>query len=192
MSHFSEQPRPTMRRKSSAQNLLSSFKSSASSAPVNIASSSTSSSSGVPYSPPNGNTPVSTTPLAREWDAQSMHSDGLGGAGSPALPQGTSVEYLRDLVQKRIITLTYIRNIHEGCVHFLRVSSVQEVTPPSTQAKSLVPYYTHNSCRARKGVQQRGHEKTVFHFPDFGLLRTLITAQNVSFRHPRSITLQSP
>lgn len=107
-----------MRRKSSAQNLLSSFKSSASSAPVNIASSSAASSSGVPYSPPNGNTPVSTTPLAREWDAQSMHSDGLGGAGSPALTQGTSVEYLRDLVQKRIITLTYIRNIHEGRSHW--------------------------------------------------------------------------
>jgi hypothetical protein len=35
---------------------------------------------------------------------------------SPQLGQGMSVEYLRELVQKRMITLTYIRNIHEGCV----------------------------------------------------------------------------
>lgn len=50
-------------------------------------------------------------------DVQSLHSDTVAamGAGSPALGPGTSVEYLRDLVQKRIITLTYIRNIHEGC-----------------------------------------------------------------------------
>ena len=57
--------------------------------------------------------------MNREWDVQSMHSDAisgttLGGAVSPQLGQGTSAEYLRDLVQKRIITLTYIRNIHEG------------------------------------------------------------------------------
>jgi hypothetical protein len=48
-----------------------------------------------------------------------MHSEVIGsavGGASPAVPQGMSVEYLRDLVQKRIITLTYIRNIHEGCV----------------------------------------------------------------------------
>jgi hypothetical protein len=35
-----------------------------------------------------------------------------GGGGSP----GATVEYLRDLVQKRIITLTYTRNVHDGCV----------------------------------------------------------------------------
>ena len=28
--------------------------------------------------------------------------------------QGTSADYLRDMVQKRIITLTYMRNVHEG------------------------------------------------------------------------------
>lgn len=38
----------------------------------------------------------------------------MGGAVSPQLGQGLSVEYLRELVQKRILTLTYIRNIHEG------------------------------------------------------------------------------
>ena len=35
-----------------------------------------------------------------------------GGGGCP----GATVEYLRDLVQKRIITLTYMRNAHDGCV----------------------------------------------------------------------------
>ena len=63
----------------------------------------------------------------REWDAQSQHADspspfpplqagGVPGGGSP----GATVEYLRDLVQKRIITLTYMRNVHDGCVCFFR------------------------------------------------------------------------
>lgn len=57
----------------------------------------------------------------REWDAQSLHADaqgpfppltagGVPGGSSP----GATVEYLRDLVQKRIITLTYMRNVHDG------------------------------------------------------------------------------
>lgn len=63
------------------------------------------------------------TPMTREWDAQSLHADsaspffppvgaGSGSSGSP----GATVEYLRDLVQKRIITLTYMRNVHDGYV----------------------------------------------------------------------------
>ena len=117
---FSDQPpqRPTMRRKSSAQNLLSSFKSSSSGSTtpqsLNPAFSSVTSLS---FSSTTSST--ATTPQTREWDAQSLHSDtvgsSMGGAQSPSLPApGTSVEYLRDLVQKRIITLTYIRQIHEG------------------------------------------------------------------------------
>jgi hypothetical protein len=54
----------------------------------------------------------------REWDAQIQHADSpspfpppVAGVGSP----GATVEYLRDLVQKRIITLTYMRNVHDGC-----------------------------------------------------------------------------
>jgi hypothetical protein len=87
---------------------------------------------------------AATTP--REWDSQSLYTDSttaaaaaaavgatlstpgmflppvggnggvpgapVGGSGSP----GATVEYLRDLVQKRIITLTYTRNVHDGCV----------------------------------------------------------------------------
>jgi hypothetical protein len=85
-----------MRRKSSAQNLLASFKAS----PGNVPS-----------------TPTVFTPVPKEFsDTQSLYSDTttLNNPQGPAAPQGTSVEYLRDLVQKRIITLTYLRNIHEG------------------------------------------------------------------------------
>lgn len=124
MSQFAAEPqRPTMRRKSSAQNLLSSFKSASSSAgPSSSAAqqqapSSISSQTTLVYQPQSAvaSTPTASTPMAREWDAQSLHSDTVA-ASTPAISQGTSVEYLRDLVQKRIITLTYVRNIHEGCV----------------------------------------------------------------------------
>lgn len=119
MSQFAvEQQRPAMRRKSSAQNLLSSFKpsgtSSGSSGTPSIAQSTISSTNTLVYPPPSsivGSTPVATTPLAREWDSTSLYSDT---APPSTLAQGTSVEYLRDLVQKRIITLNYIRDIHEG------------------------------------------------------------------------------
>ncbi|KAJ7273079.1 hypothetical protein C8J57DRAFT_265783 [Mycena rebaudengoi] len=90
--------RPQMRRKSSAQNLLSSFKN-----PPGTG--------GVPQ------TPTPQTPLPKEFDVQSMYSD-TATVNNPPTTQGTSVEYLRDLVQKRIITLTYVRNIHEGRSHW--------------------------------------------------------------------------
>ncbi|KDR81854.1 hypothetical protein GALMADRAFT_221725 [Galerina marginata CBS 339.88] len=130
MSTFSvDQPRPTMRRKSSAQNLLSSFKTAPSSSssippPLNLASNSTHLSFSAAATP----TPTATTPLAREWDAQSLHSDtvssSLAGAQSPPLGQGTSIEYLGGLVQKRIISLTYIRNIHEGRSHWFHTIQI--------------------------------------------------------------------
>lgn len=126
MSHFSvdQAPRPTMRRKSSAQNLLSSFKSNTP-APLTLGPGGLSTATGISFAAAGGaSTPTASTPMTREWDAQSLHSDTiagstLGGVGSPQMGQGTSVEYLRDLVQKRVITLTYIRNIHEGCVNLL-------------------------------------------------------------------------
>ncbi|KZT20280.1 hypothetical protein NEOLEDRAFT_1123008 [Neolentinus lepideus HHB14362 ss-1] len=122
--------RPSMRRKSSAQNLLSSFKSNGGSSssnplpppPPNPISISTSAVPPANHSYGSG-TPTTSTPVSREWDVQSLTSDGLPSAagainGSPALGTGTSVEYLRDLVQKRIITLTYMRNVHDGRSHW--------------------------------------------------------------------------
>ncbi|PPR03953.1 hypothetical protein CVT26_001158 [Gymnopilus dilepis] len=132
MSTFSTEQRPTMRRKSSAQNLLSSFKSTPSSSasavppPLNLGSTSAMNSTQLSFAAVA--TPTATTPLAREWDAQSLHSDtvasSMAGAQSPPLNQGTSVEYLRDLIQKRIITLTYIRSIHEGRSHWFHTIQI--------------------------------------------------------------------
>ncbi|THH10003.1 hypothetical protein EW145_g1622 [Phellinidium pouzarii] len=126
------QSRPSMRRKSSAQTLLNTFKSSANNPPPTAPASQLSMQ--IPPTVINSghggaSTPVSTT--QREWDTQSMKSDsvssstplGQGNAnGSPALIQGTSVESLRDLVTKRMITLTYLRNVHEGSAALSRRS----------------------------------------------------------------------
>lgn len=115
---MSDIPRPAVRRKSSAQNLLSSFKPPASSP---TPGGSISSATGAAYAAAVQTPSASVTP-GREWDGQSVHSDTLSSTatlvanGTSAIAQGTSVEYLRDLVQKRIITLTYMRNVHEGCV----------------------------------------------------------------------------
>ncbi|KAG1748894.1 uncharacterized protein EDB91DRAFT_1111282 [Suillus paluster] len=118
---MTESSRPSMRRKSSAQNLLSSFKppnGSVNTATVGSISSATS----VAYT--SVSTPTTIAASGREWDGQSVHSDTLSssatlvGNGTPVIAQGTSVEYLRDLVQKRIITLTYMRNVHEGRSHW--------------------------------------------------------------------------
>ncbi|KAF7359242.1 hypothetical protein MSAN_01266400 [Mycena sanguinolenta] len=87
-----------MRRKSSAQNLLA-FKSPNPPGTTTIPS-----------------TPTASTPMNKEFETQSLYSDTTT-LNNPQ-PQGTSVEYLRDLVQKRIITLTYLRNIHEGRSHW--------------------------------------------------------------------------
>ena len=112
---MSDMPRPTMRRKSSAQNLLSSFKTPAGSG------GSISAATGAAYAAA-AQAQSAGAPQSREWDVQSLHSDSLSSSatlvanGTPVIPQSTSVDYLRDLVQKRIITLTYMRNVHEGYV----------------------------------------------------------------------------
>ncbi|TDL27637.1 hypothetical protein BD410DRAFT_782770 [Rickenella mellea] len=125
-------PRSSMRRKSSAQNLLHGFKANPPGGPsaglqptggtIVMQIPSAAMTSGMSA---GGSTPIATTPMSREWDAQSMHSDSVASSsatlvnGSPALPaQGTSVEYLRDLVTKRMITLTYLRNVYEGRSHW--------------------------------------------------------------------------
>jgi hypothetical protein len=110
-----------MRRKSSAQNLLSSFKSNSSQSQSSaVMSPVVSTPVTALYTPLSG----SSTPLTREWDAQSLQSEAISLSSNAVHPntnggqmvQGTSVEYLRDLVQKRMITITYMRNVHEGCV----------------------------------------------------------------------------
>lgn len=122
MSHHSTDQRPIMKRKNSAQHLLTSFKSTTNASnssippPLNLAATSSINATSLSFA--SVATPTVTTPIPRDWDAQSLHSETVGsaltGAQSPPLGQGTSVEYLRELVQKRITTLTYIRNIHEG------------------------------------------------------------------------------
>ncbi|THV07973.1 hypothetical protein K435DRAFT_642484 [Dendrothele bispora CBS 962.96] len=106
--------KPQMRRKSSAQNLLATFnpKQSQPPPPLNM------SSAAAAYSgPPVAQTPTASTPLTWEVDTQSIHNDTTG-SSTPALGQHPNDEYLRDLIQKRILTLTYIRNIHEGRSHW--------------------------------------------------------------------------
>ncbi|KAJ3485864.1 hypothetical protein NLJ89_g11860 [Agrocybe chaxingu] len=114
-----------MRRKSSAQNLLSFGKQGPPSIPppLNLAASGASNSTTLSFG--SAITPTATTPLIRDnWDAQSLHSDSFGptgalaGAQSPPLGEVTTVQSMRALMQKRIITLTYIRNIHEGRSHW--------------------------------------------------------------------------
>lgn len=154
-----ERDRPGMRRKSSAQNLLSSFKSNNTSQPQGQTTSggSISSPPGIPaYASAGIPTPTATvfnpgSFVSRE-DAQSLHSDStlVNGAG-PALSTGTSVEYLRDLVQKRIITLTYMRNVHEGRV-FQEYACTLKCTNEGLQPKSLVPYHNDDKSRPRSSL----------------------------------------
>ncbi|KAI0692209.1 hypothetical protein BC835DRAFT_1278059 [Cytidiella melzeri] len=103
-----------MRRKSSAQNLLSSFKSPAATQGAQSAN---------PPTPALPHTAL-PTPMAREWDAQSLYSDAVPAVNGATTPQGTSVEILRELVKKRIITLTYLRNVHEGRSHWFHTIMV--------------------------------------------------------------------
>ncbi|KAF7294695.1 hypothetical protein MIND_01006700 [Mycena indigotica] len=84
--------RPQMRRKSSAQNLLSSFKTAQGAMAVPA-------------------TPTISTP--KEFDSVSLYSDTTT-LNNPTNAQGTSVEYLRDIIHKRMVTLTYMRSVHQG------------------------------------------------------------------------------
>lgn len=110
---------PTMRRKSSASNLLTTFNKTSTS----------------PASPPPVRDPAPAVPDS--WDAQSIFSDtsaGTGAAGTisssagllnaagpvpaaAALGPGTSVEALQHVVQRRLQVLTMLKSCHEGCVH---------------------------------------------------------------------------
>ncbi|KAH9970414.1 hypothetical protein BGW80DRAFT_1330529 [Lactifluus volemus] len=63
-----------------------------------------------------------------------MHVDAIdpllppfGTSPGPGSSPGATVEYLRDLVQKRIITLTYMRNVHDGRSHWFHTIIVLRV-----------------------------------------------------------------
>ncbi|CAE6519889.1 unnamed protein product [Rhizoctonia solani] len=107
---------PTIRRKSSASNLLTFNKG-----------------TGTPASPPPVRDPAPAVP--ESWDAQSMLSDASGGTGAagtiasstaPLNPgsstpttaaapgTGTSVEALQHIVQRRLQVLTMLKSSHEG------------------------------------------------------------------------------
>jgi len=113
--------RPSMRRKSSAQNLLSSFKSPTQSSQA-YQSGTVSSATSIQYV--SAVTAAQNTGLPKDWEVQSLQSESA--ASSSTLPvaangaavQGTTVEILREVVRKRIITLTYLRNVHEGRSHW--------------------------------------------------------------------------
>ena len=102
--------RPSMRRKSSAQNLLNSFK------PSGQGTGTVSSATGVQFAQ------IAAAAATREWDAQSLSLQsesvisvgGIAANGGPGTTAASNVEMLRELVKKRIITLTYLRNVHEG------------------------------------------------------------------------------
>ena len=88
--------------------------------------------------------------MLREIDVQSLHSDSVASStltnGNAATAHGTTVEMLRELVKKRIITLTYLRNVHEGCA-ILSVPSCYLLIL-RVQTKSLVPHHHDHTARA--------------------------------------------
>ncbi|PCH38421.1 hypothetical protein WOLCODRAFT_136263 [Wolfiporia cocos MD-104 SS10] len=141
--------RPTMRRKSSAQNLLSSFKpSSVSSVQVGSASST----SGLQY------TATQSSAMAREWDVQSQQSESIASSGASvatngsALAQGTSVEMLRELVKKRIITLTYLRNVHEGRTHWFHTIMITRGELEKVFANNVMKHRTYRLAMLGMGL----------------------------------------
>ena len=147
--------RPSMRRKSSAQNLLTSFK------PNSTTQTSTVSSATGLHFVSAMPTPTGAGSMSREADVQSLQSESVASTtltnGSSATAHGTSVEMLRELVKKRIITLTYLRNVHEGCVYFhvIRRSLIR------FQAKSLVSYNNDIKTRTRPRVFKCCYEESV-------------------------------
>jgi hypothetical protein len=159
--------RPGMRRKSSAQNLLSSFKSSA--AQIHNANSATSPPNIPPATPTAMFGPTTQVSQNKEWDSQSVISDPLP---PPPMVQGqfvNAVDYIRDLVQKRIVTMTYLRNVHEGCASSLPLfctgevdlgfrrshwfhtvvmtrADIERLFPNHAMRKRCVPSIVHSQC----------------------------------------------
>jgi len=121
-----------MRRKSSASALLS-FRSPSSASTNPMASTGTlanypaplavsgfvasaaSQSSTTAHSPDGMGSPgTSVTPTLREWDAQSATAYSEGHTPAPVGTGVGALDLWRDTMNKRIMTLTYLRSTHEG------------------------------------------------------------------------------
>ncbi|KAH7107315.1 hypothetical protein BKA62DRAFT_824838 [Auriculariales sp. MPI-PUGE-AT-0066] len=111
------QARPSVRRKSSASNLLiQSFGGPAKAAPINPTVAAIASPLGVA-----GITAVSLSgpgmmyPAKLDTETMSM-STGGDSIGSSIL---NSIDELQEIIRKRIVSLTYLRNVHEGKAHWI-------------------------------------------------------------------------
>jgi len=61
-----------------------------------------------------GSPGTSVTPTMREWDAQSASAFSEGHTSAPIGAGVGTLELWRDTINKRIMTLTYLRSTHEG------------------------------------------------------------------------------
>ena len=57
---------------------------------------------------------TSATPTMREWDAQSTSAYSEGHTPAPISTGIGALDLWRDTINKRIMTLTYLRSTHEG------------------------------------------------------------------------------
>lgn len=155
--------RPTIRRKSSA-GLLSSFKAQVPSGSAFSQTVSTgaqpqqqSSSSQLPSTPPisstsSSMTSSSMTSISHDWDSASLHSESASSNTAYIQPiQSTSIEILRDIVQKRIVTLTYIRSTHEGFVLVLYMAT-SLIDVFSVNDIGFIPFFSHELNWIRHSV----------------------------------------
>jgi hypothetical protein len=67
------------------------------------------------HSPDRMSSPgTSVTPTMREWDAQSTSAYSEGHTSAPIGTGVGTLDLWRDTINKRIMTLTYLRSTHEG------------------------------------------------------------------------------
>lgn len=142
--------RPGMRRKSSAQNLLSSFKNSTAQIQANMNPNSATPSPNMPPATPTAMfTPATQASHNKEWDSQSIVSDPLP---PPPAVQGqfvNGVDYIRDLVQKRIVTMTYLRSVHEGSA-----SSISSFDPGGANLWFRRSHWFHTVVMAKADIER--------------------------------------
>ncbi|KZT52464.1 hypothetical protein CALCODRAFT_487107 [Calocera cornea HHB12733] len=133
-----ERPRPGIRRKSSASNLLlatlkpgtsGGASTGGNSVPSSTTSPTTTAASTSSFNP---STISSSTTIVKDWDNQSIFSESSEGrnVGSAISPTGqniptqpagsASADLLRDMVAKRMKTFGFLKSVHEGKGHWLQ------------------------------------------------------------------------